>query len=107
MISRQLCIADVVPRCRKEDINLVITAASAADDHWKSSTNKTRGLSSRAMQEKKLLISRSVRSSASEGEISIVRAENSSFGKSFSSKGTRSTRTGSSAPTAEEIVSLK
>ena len=92
MIRRQLRTGLVDAVALKDVMRPPRTDASETEHHCKSSTNKTKGLSSKATQDRKLLIRRRVRSSASAGETSMFRRGNSSFGKSFSSRGTKSRR---------------
>ena len=92
----------------KDVIRPLITDASEAEHHCKSSTNNTNGLSSKATHDKNVRIRRRVRSSASAGETSMfARRGNSSSGNSFSSRGIKSRRTGRSTPRAVETVYLK
>jgi hypothetical protein len=50
---------------------------------------------------------RTVRSSASVGDISIFSARNSFFGNNFSKRGTKSIKIGKSSSSADETVFLK
>ena len=106
-IIRQLRTEDPAPEVRKEDISPVKIDDSAVEDHCRSSMNKTRGLSSKATQDKKFCRIRRVLSSASAGETSIFSFGQSPSGKSFSRSGTMSIKIGKSVPSADETVFLK
>src|SRR6202035_3784166 len=107
MINKQCRTADSLISVRNDDIKLARTEASADEDHCKSSINKTRRRSSRATQDRKLLTTRRVRSSASEGVTSNLVSEISAFGKSCCKIGTKSSKDGISAPILDETLLTK
>ena len=72
MIKRQLRTGLFDAVGLKEVTRLPRTDASETEHHCKSSMNRINGLSSEATQDRKLLIRRRVRSSASAGETSML-----------------------------------
>src|SRR5438270_5816283 len=104
---KQLRIADDEPREANDEMRPASAENSASDDHCKSSINKTSGRSEIATQVANFRTNLRIRSSASDGPMSIFWRGKSCLGNRFSRMGTKSTRRGRSLPIAKDKVFLK